>query len=274
MSELQNEAVELELTLSDENGNEEVLQEASPDLATGSEAEHEEQPQEVDEQAKAQEAIQKRINKKTFEAEQAKRDLEAAQAKLEAFEKAEQERLAAQVGEIPPLPDPFDDDYEAKVKARDKALLDKAEFEAQQRAYGEQLQARQQQAQAEKVQEVRKAAESYSKKAVDLGIDPSELQAAGQAVESYGLPDDLVIHILNDSDGPLITKHLAANPAEGFELARMSPYAVGPYLDSIKQKAEALKPKKSNTPPPTEKVEGSAVTPDDSYAHIKGARFE
>lgn len=272
MSELQNEAVEPESILSDDHSNEETPVE-SAELATASEAEHEEQPQ-VDEQAKAQEAINKAINKKHFEAKEAERRAEEAERQLQEFQRKEQERMAAQYADIPPIPDAFDDDYDAKIKARDEALLAKARFDAQQQTLQQQEQARQQQAQADKARQFQEKAASYSKKALELGIKQEELQAAGNTVANYGLEDGLVLHILSDEDGPLITKHLAANPQEGYELAQTSPYEVGLKLASIKEKAKALKPKKSNTPPPTEKVEGSAVTPDDSYAHIKGASFE
>lgn len=271
MSELQNEAVEPELNLSEEAAIEEVQSEPA-DLAPDSEAVHEAQPQ-VDEQAKAQEAINKRIGKKTFEAEQAKRERDEARAELERLQKAEYERQAAQVGNIPPIPDPFEDDYEAKVKARDEAILAKARFDAQQKSMQEQEQARQQEAQQAKAVELQQKMTGYSQKAVELGIKPEELQAAGNTVAQYGFSDDLVLHILGDSEGPVITKYLAANPQEGIELAQMSPYSVGIKLEGIKEKAKALKPKTTNAPPPSQKIEGGSITPDDSFKHLKGASF-
>ena len=116
---------------------------------------------------------------------------------------------------------------------------------------------------------------SYSNKALELGIKQDELQAAGNAVAGYGLSDDLVMHILADSDGPLITKHLAANPQDGYQLATMSPYTVGQFLDGIKTKASALKPKTSSTPAPATNLQGNGVDPEaGKYTHIKGAKFE
>lgn len=273
MSELQNEAVEPELNLSDEPAIEETPGE-SADLATASEAEHETQPQVVDEEAKKQEAIQKAINKKHFEAKEAERKLAEAQAKIDEFEAKQRQEMEARVGNIPPLPDPFDDDYEAKLKAREDALLQKAQFDAQQAIIQQQQQAQIQQAQAAKEAQVRESMTNYSKRAVELGIEQNELQAAGNTVAQYGLSDDLVLHILGDADGPLITKHLAANPQEGFELAQMSPYQVGSYLDGIKQKAGDLKPKSTNAPKPSQQLEGGSKIPDDGYQHIKGAKFE
>ena len=83
------------------------------------------------------------------------------------------------------------------------------------------------------------------------------------------------MHILKDTDGPLITKHLAANPQDGYELASMSPFAVGQFLDGIKQKASALKPKTSNAPKPATNLQGNGVDPEaGKYRNLKGTRYE
>jgi len=94
--------------------------------------------------------------------------------------------------------------------------------------------------------------QTYAARTKELGIGQDEIQAAGNTVAQYGLSDDLVMHILGDSDGPLITKYLAENPQDGFELASMSPYDVGSFLDGIKAATVALKPKTTNAPPPAQ----------------------
>jgi hypothetical protein len=82
------------------------------------------------------------------------------------------------------------------------------------------------------------------------------------------------MHILGDSDGPLITKHLAANPQDGYDLASMSPYSVGQFLDGIKTKASALKPKTSNAPSPATNLQGNGVDPElGKYKNLKGTKF-
>ena len=111
MSELQNDFVESEIIDQPEVENQDI----GVDLAPTSEAEHEEQPQAVDEEQQKQEAINKAINKKHFEAQQAKRELEAANARIQEFEEKQREQMAAQVGNIPPMPDAFDDDYDGDV---------------------------------------------------------------------------------------------------------------------------------------------------------------
>jgi two-component sensor histidine kinase len=269
MSELQTESVESEVNESPEVEN----LNTGAELAPASESEHEAKP-EVDEEAAKQAAIQKTINKKHFETQQAKRDLEAANSRIAEFESKQREEMAAKVGTIPPMPDSFDDDFDEKVKERDEALIAQANFNSQNQSFQAQQQLQQQQAAQAKNAQVQESMASYSQKATELGIAQEELQAAGNTVAQYGLSDDLVMHILADSDGPLITKHLAANPQEGFQLAQMSPFMVGSFLDGIRQKASALKPKTSNTPKPGDNLQGAGHKPSSKYKHISGAKFE
>ena len=83
------------------------------------------------------------------------------------------------------------------------------------------------------------------------------------------------MHILADTDGPLITKHLAANPQDGYKLASMSPYEVGTFLGDVKKKAGALKPRISSAPNPATNLQGNGVDPEASkYKYLDGATFE
>lgn len=230
--------------------------------------------EQVDEDAAKQAAIQKTINQKHFETKQAERERDAANVRIAEFETKERERQAQAVGNIPEEPDPFDDDYSEKQAAYIKAIREKATFDANQSAYNQQQQNQQQQAQQAQAVEFNKSVNTYSNRATELGIGADELQQAANVVGNYGLSDDLIKHIISDPDGPLITKHLAANPMEAHELASMSPYAIGSKLDAIKSSAAALKPKHSNTPAPIDGVKGNGVTPGDKYKNISGAKFE
>ncbi len=271
MSELQNDSVESEVIESAEVEN----LDTGVDLAPTSEAEHESQPQ-VDEEAKAkQDAINKAINKKHFEAQQAKRELEEAQARIKEFEDKQREQLAAQVGNIPPMPDVFDDDYEQKIQEREQALVAQAQFNAQQNAFAQQQQQVKQAAQAQQQAEFNKQVQTYNTRAVELGIKQDELQAAANVVGNLGLSDDLVRFIVADSDGPLIVKHLAENQVDGIELAQMNPFMIGEKLNQIKANAAALKPKTSNAPAPSQDISGKGADKDaGKYQNIKGAKFE
>lgn len=231
--------------------------------------------EQVDEVEVAKQKANDAFNKQYGEKKQLERDLAVANEFRAKTEQAERERLAVQVGDIPPMPDSFDDDFDAKVQARDEALVANANYQAQNNAYMQQEQFNQQQAAQAQQVKIQESMASYSSKALELGIKQEELQAAGNAVASYGLSNELVMHILADSDGPLITKHLAANPEDGYELASMSPYSVGKFLDGIKTKASALKPKTSNAPAPADNLQG--VTSDfegKQYKYIGGSEIE
>ena len=231
--------------------------------------------EQVDEVAIAQEKANAAFNKQYGEKKQLERDLAAQREENAKFQQAERDRQAAQVGNIPPMPDSFDEDFDAKVQQRDEAIIAQANYNAQNNAYLQQEQLSQQQAAQAQQVKVHESMASYSQKATELGIKQEELQAAGNVVANYGLSQDLIMHILGDSDGPLITKHLAANPLDGHQLASMSPFAVGQFLDNIKTKASALKPKTSSTPSPATNLQGNGVDPEaGKYKYLDGATFE
>lgn len=228
----------------------------------------------VDKVAVAQEKANAAFNKQYGEKKQLERDLAAQREINSKHEQAERERQAAAVGNIPPMPDSFDEDFDAKVAKRDEAIIAQANYNAQNNAYLQQEQLSQQQAAQAQQVKVQESMASYSQKATELGIKQEELQAAGNVVANYNLSQDLVMEILSDSDGPLITKHLAANPQDGYKLAGMSLYSAGKFLDGIKTKASALKPKTSNAPTPATNLEGNGVDPDaNRYKHSKGVKF-
>lgn len=255
-----NEPIETNDSISDSGSDDHVQDESNEPV----------DPNEVAKQ-KANDAF----NKQYGEKKQLERDLAQEREKLARFEQDERDRQAALVGNIPDIPDPFDDDFDFKVRAREQALIAQANFNAQNQYHLQQQQNSQHQAAQAKQQQVHDSMASYSKKALDLGIDQNELQAAGNTVANYGLSDDLVMHILADSDGPLITKHLAANPQDGYKLASMSPYEVGTFLGDVKKKAGALKPRTSSAPNPATNLRGNGADPSKTkYKNLGGAKFE
>lgn len=272
MSELQNDQDNFEPEVDNEVEEVENLEQEESESAPDSEAEHETPQKEVD--AK-QEAINKAINKKHFEAQQAKREAEELKRKLDEYERRERELQAQQYENIPPMPDPFDDDYEAKLAARDKALVAQAHFRAQQETYKQQQQRLEQEKQARELEEFNSQVTKYGARAKELGINQGELQQAANTVAEIGLSDDLVKFIIADKDGPLIVKYLAANPSDGIDLAQANPYQAGAKLTEIKSKALSLKPKTTKAPPPPTDVVGKGASKDlTKLPQIRGAKFE
>lgn len=244
------------------------------ELATATEPEPEKTPG-VDEAAKKQEAIQKAINEKTFKAKQAERNEKVALARVAELEQAERDRKAALVRDIPPMPDSFDDNFDEQLAQRDEAIRIKAEFDTSQQVYAQQQQFQQQQQAAQRAVDNQSTVTAHKARASKLGIDDAEMTAAESQVLTFGLAPECLEHILKDESSPLIVKHLAANPQEGFELAAMSPYAIGVHLEGIKAKAEALKPKSSNAPAPVDTLQGNGADPEaGKYKNLGGVKFE
>lgn len=271
MSELQNDFEEQEVQEPQEVEN---LEQEDSDLATDSEAEHEEQPQKAEIDAK-QEAINKAINKKHFEAQQAKRERDELARKLAEYEEKQRQAEAAKFENIPPIPDPFDDDYEKKLAEREQALFAQAQYKAQQDLYRQQQERQKQEQEARELEEFNSQVTKYGARAKELGIKQDELQQAANAVAEIGLSNDLVKFIIADKDGPLIVKYLAANPSDGLELAQSNPYLAGVKLSEIRERAKVLKPKVTNAPMPPTDISGKGAPKDlNKYPHIKGVKFE
>lgn len=242
-------------------------------LASASEEKHEESSQVDDsekveateeskaaeDEAKAKEATQAVINKKHFEAKQAQRERDALQAQLNEIERQKQEVEAAKYASIPEIPSEFDDDYAEKMSQRDQVIQAKANFDAQQNLRNQQSQYQQQQAALAQQQEQQKVLIEHNARARALNISESEMVMAENTMLTYGIDPNCLVHIANHKDSPLIVKHLAANPQEGFALASMNPYSVDTYLNSINAKTAELKPKQTKTPSPSAKLEGNGA---------------
>ena len=262
--EVTNEVVSAEIEINDSVTESETVEAVQP-----------ESNEPVDEEAIAKTKANEAFNKQYGEKKQLERDL-AEQREVNArYEQETRDRATANLSAIPEVPSEFDDDFDEKMKIRDNALIAHANHQHQQNAYAERVNFdQQQQAQATLVK-TQESVDTYSKKAEELGISKAELRAAAGKVEAYGLSNDLVMHILDDTDGPLITKHLAENPEDGYKLASMSPYVVGNFLSEIKAKASALKPKTSKAPSPVDDLRG--VTSDfdaKRYAHLEGSSID
>lgn len=221
-----------------------------------------------------QESVNQAINKQHAKYKDEERKRKAAEAQnqelLERLEKLEM----AEEPIVPPIPDVYDDDFEAKVKERDKALLAKAGYDAEQKAKADAVASKQAEAQQAKQAEMQKHIDGYNQRSSDLGFDPNEVNKAGQKLVDAGITAELATFILQDSDGPLITQYLSANPMELTDLIEMSPMMAGVTINSIvRDKAQAFKLKKTNAPDPVERISG--MGPGEQVSPlIKNGKFE
>jgi DNA primase catalytic subunit len=221
-----------------------------------------------------QESVQQAINKqhRKFRDEERKRILAEEQArKLE-------ERLAAieassNVREIPPIPDPYDMDFEQKIAQREEALLQKARDESRKEAQKSQLDAKSEAAKRDEAQRVSKLVDVFDKRVSSLGLSRDEIGRAVDVVADYGISSAVGEFLLADEDGPLITKYLAANPLVLDDLRYMSDVSAALKIDrEIRKAASSMKPQVSRAPDPAETLSGRGAGENDSPL-IRGATF-
>jgi len=193
-------------------------------------------------------------------------------------ERKQREELAAKLAEyekttapsIPPMPDYLDDDYEAKVRARDEAIMRKAEWDAKEALKQQQEQAAQYQRMMEEQQAIQAKGAAYKDRAVKLGIGDADLQVAGMTVAQSGISQDVAQFILDDEHGPAITMALSKSPLELDQLRSMNPLQAAVYIEK-NIKPRAVQQKVQAAPPPVDTPSGGGV--DSSSPLLKGAKF-
>lgn len=207
-----------------------------------------------EQQASVNEAIGRKVAKQREaerKAEEAERKLQEAQNRLAQFE-------TQQRPNIPPPPDPYDDNFQEKVQHRDALIAHAAQWDAQQQFAQQQHQNAQAEAQRKAHEQTVQSVQSYSDKATKLGIKADELKQAGAAVAEYGIPDRIALRILKDDRGPEITTYLSKNLMELDELSRMEPEDAAVYIETVIKPKAKREPKKL-APEPTEALRGSVV---------------
>lgn len=261
-SEVEESHVEAEQSEGQETGSE-----SSPDDTDNHRA--------VEFSEEQQKALNEAIGKKVFKQREAERERDRLAKELEELKKqVPKERRP----EVPDLPDPYaltDDQYRAQQAKRDDALRSAAAYDAKQLALQEQVsRAREQQEQARHTQ-LREQVGAYAQRATKLGIKPEELQEASHVCGAFGLGGDdaLTQFILDDDQGPLITKYLAKNPLELEKLVAMpATQAAVRIATFIKDKAVALKPKVNTAPDPVDSPRSSGSV--QKARGPQGATFE
>lgn len=241
------------------------------DSATDSEGQHEQKTTFSEEQ---QAKVDEIIGEKTFKARQRERELEAQlQAERQAKAELESQIPAKQRPDVPPMPDPYEDSYREKMEARDRAIQQAAEFDADVKARNDAQQAEVNRQNIEQAQKWNDTVLAYQQRAVQLGITEQELQQLGDQVANFGVHENIVEFIIRDDQGPLITKYLAQNPTELDSLARTDPtMGLVQVATDVKSKASGLIVKPSDAPDPPELLKGSGMPP--SRRGPSGATFE
>ena len=274
MSELQpddsgityDEPVEQE---AEQESQEETNEVEESDLAPDSPDEGEENTEEEAEDSP--EWFQKKINKQTFKQRQAERERDEALRDAEEL-RTKYERAEPQKVDVPPIPDTWDDNYEQKIRQRDQAILQKAQYDVYEQQRREQSAQSEQQAQRKQYERSQALNDQFVANSKKLGVDNKRLSEAQDVILQAGVTPQLAVALLEDSDGPLMVQHLAANPMDLYDIIDADPLQQGYMLASIKTKSAALKRKPSSAPNPATTLNGRASPP--KQRGPKGAKFE
>lgn len=211
----------------------------------------------------------KAINRQHKKYRDAEREAQEYRQRLEALQQQLPQNTRP---EVPPAPDPFDEDYEKKIQQRDDAIRKAAEWDARQSAQLQWQQQQEQQAAQERANQLRQTLTTYTQRATELGIKSEELQQAGNIVATMGVHDDVANFILADEKGPLITTYLAKHPGELEAMYGMTPVQAAVHIATkVKTKAESSHGI-TQAPPPPESLEGGGSPP--RHRGPKGATFE
>lgn len=220
-----------------------------------------------------QEAVEKRINKLTFEKYEERRKREELEERLRQIEEeAEKQRASQSDIQIPEVPDIYDDDYDTKLKAREEALAKAAAEKAKKDFLKEQQQKEfHAKAQAENSRINKQVDEMYAN-ASKYGISREELDDADRTVSQFLNNQDLAKFILAQKDSALIVKYLASSPIEMEKIRGMDALNASVHIATkIIPETDKLKPGVTKTPDPIDIPEKSG-SPRDKF--LEGVTFE
>ena len=199
----------------------------------------------------------KRINQKHFELMEEKRAREALEAELA--------RLKSQIPEnskpvIPDMPDPYDSDFDERMRQREEAIKQSAIYEAQEQIRQARLSEENSTRLAQQQNDLIAAVNNYAGRAKALGVSENELKVAGQTVAAYGIADQVAEFILHDDKGPAITAYLAKNPDQLDSIAKLNPLQAAIHIATNIKPKLTDRSRAADLPDPPETLSGGGVT--------------
>lgn len=229
---------------------------------------HSEEKVTFDERQQAK--IQSIINEQTAKRHEAIREAEKLREQLRELEaKTPQPKEP----EIPELPDPYDvsdEEYRRAIVERDKAIAERAEFKAAQKARDEREQFEARKRLEEKQKKDSEAARGYVERAKAFQI--KDYQRDAQTVASY-LSEDLQGYIVRQEHGPLISNYLAKNIDILDKVRSMNPIDAADFIASeVRPKVSGTR-KTTSAPKPAEIVDGGGA-PKKEHPVVQRAVFK
>lgn len=213
-----------------------------------------------------QEAVNRAINKQHAKFKAAEEERLRLQAELDAIR-----GKVESIQPVPDMPDPFDDDYQAKLKARDAILQANARkmYEADMAKRAEEE--KQREYVAARHRELNEATIKYQDAAKQGGIDQANLSLYEMVFAAANPSPDLADFILKHKSGPFIIEHLGKNLEELDKIVGMSPTHAAAYIaESVAPKLGAKVKTKYAT---TGDLQGSG-SPRNEDPILKGVKFE
>ena len=248
MTELQTDVVE---EITPESHDESTI----PTEAESAPAEPEAVKEKVTFSDEQQQILNGLVADKTRDFREAERRAEAAEQKLR---EAEAKIPQAQAPTIPDLPDPFDDDFNERLAARDEAIKAKASYDYQQQAVQNQQQQAQQQQQQQHQQAQQARLDGLISNAKKQGIEIADLDRAMGTLVEHGLDSKLIGSIADEVNGSPVAIFLDKNPHLIESLKTASQFTVGAIYNDLVAKAGAAN-KKTVAPAPHESLNGAGA---------------
>lgn len=226
---------------------------ANPDSSPGSEDNHEQKSN----------GVQERINQLTAKRYESERRADELQAKLDAIE-ASKSKPIADIPDAPAYPDDaYDDEKMRKYHSDMIAYNQKMALAASKAALQEYQQSTANEGKRSAQQQV---VSSYAENAVKDGVDMDKLRLAESALNQAGISDALGSYIMKDKNGGKIAEYLYDNPSVMHEIISLDPVSAGIKIASeIKARALSTTPRVSGAPEPTPEIKGGGVAEKDDF---------
>lgn len=214
------------------------------------------------------------ISDKVRKQREAERRAEEAEAKLAEIEASKPKPT---IPEIPELPEDelfYENpaEYRRLVGERDKAIAERAEMQAEQRARQQLQEQQEHQRQAEQLKQNEQAQSDYQKRATDFGFSEDSMMESATEVAKFVSPE-LGMHLVKDSHGPLVVDYLAKNLGELDKVRNMSPVDAAVYIATeVKPKVSSTR-KTTSAPKPASIVDGGGA-PAKEHPALAGVTFE
>lgn len=203
----------------------------------------------ADDQPKAGNKLQERLDKLTAEKYEAKRQAAELEAKLKELESKSAQTALPDDLAPPTLPE---DTWDVEqMREYHKQMIEYSRKVAAHEARNALQSTEQQRSQQARQQEQSKVVQGFAQRALQSGISIEQLEAAGTGLVNAGLAPELQMLIMEDEAGPQIAMHLARNPELAAEVLSLPPTKAAIKLaTTVKAAAVAGKAKVTQAPDP------------------------